>query len=357
MTEAIDEMIGAVEGYDPALLAALDEDDKRDAFERAVDLGNPQAASALAILARADPGPEGFLAIAAGQIIASESSPAEAMVTALSFAAAAGPTIFPILVGVAGAAQDPLVALAAWRSLQQIAKGEEAEMEELQAIAPSPGDVVGNQAAFAISLIACRAGRAGFEPPVPGEDEFLAIERDEEPLYAIAQEAATEADIELLEQIPSGERYLVVPVTSSASVITCGENGENQTLLCLDSDIQEFSPETLLRGPAMPGLLLHKHREGLGLSVRYLPITWPDEEGGFHLAVYEPDGAQVYYGHARGEEVNESEANVGVFFALNQPGVERLALNLSISSSGVTLTGELLAASEIATDRLEPEAN
>lgn len=357
MTEAIEEMIGAIEGYEPALLAALDENDKRDAFDRAVDPGNPDAARALAILARADPGAENFLAIAVGQIIADISTSTEAMVTALSLAPAAGPTIFPILAAVAGAAQDPLIALAAWRSLQQVAKGEEQELQELQAIAPPRGDAVGEQAAFAISLIACRAGSFNFEPPVPGEEEFLAIERDEQPLFPIAQSAATDADIELLEQLPSGERYLVRPMRSSVSVITCGENGENQTVLCLDDDVQESSPSTLVQAPAMPGLLLHKHREGLGLSVRYLPITWPDGEGGFHLAVYEPDGLQVYYGHAGNEEVNDTEANVGAFFALNRPGVERLALNLTISASGVSFTGELLAASEIVGDRLEPEPN
>ncbi|HEX6667593.1 MAG TPA: hypothetical protein VF081_13475 [Solirubrobacterales bacterium] len=350
MTAAIDQLVGLFEGFDPALLANLSEEDRLDAFARAVEPGNPQGDRALAILARTDPGPEGLLAAAVAQLLADVTDPFGAVLSAVSLAAAAGPEIVPLVLGVAAVTSDPLVGLAAWRTLQQVAKGE--QLEALEAVAPPPGDVVGDQAAFAISLVANRAGLPGHEPTVPGEEEFLAIDR-EEPVRPIVQSDLDPTESEAIARLSSGELYLVRP--NAPTLVECGENGGLQMVICPDDDVLESSPFTLLQAPAMPAVILLREREGFGHSALYLPVTWPDEEGGIHLLMFQPDGTSTHYGHAHSEDVNDSEANFTVFFALNRPGVERAALNLNVTSEAVTLTGEMVGAVEISGDRLEPE--
>jgi len=349
MTELIDEILGTTDELDPALLATLDEADRLDAFSRAVDPNDPTRDRALGILARSDASPGGLLAGAIAQIVADPSSGSSTIVNALSLAGGIGSDAVPIVLATTANAQDPMIALAAWRTLQQTATGE--QLAEIEAAAPPPGDVVGDQAAFALSVIAYRVGIGGFELPVPSEAEFLAVETEEE-TFSISQSEVTEEDFERLELIPSGELYLVSPTIESTSAIDCGED---HILLCLDSSVQEAIPSTLLQSPALAGVVVLLDSLGIGYSVRYLVLTWPDEEGGFHLALHHPDGTQMYYGHAEGEEITESEAPIGLFFALDRPGVERAAVTFFASSSGVTLGGDMVSATKISGDRLEPE--
>jgi hypothetical protein len=353
VTERIDELLGAIDGVDPALIAALDEDDQRDAFARAVSVDDPNRERALAILAASDPGPAGFLASAVGQVIADLASSSSVMTTALSLAGAAeSDTIVSLVAATAANTQDPLIGLAAWRTLQQIAGIE--HFEELQAIAPQPGDVVGDQAAFALSVIAYRGGQSGFELHVPNDLEFLAVGSDEDSLLSISQSPVDDADFERVQRLAAGELYLLSPTPSATTALDCDIN---HMLLCMNPDEQDSAPGGLLQTPALAGIVVLLDSLGLDYSVRYLVLTWPDDEGGFHVALHQPDGAQAYYGHAKSEEMTDSEAPVSVFFALDRPGIARVAATFVIGSTGVTMGGDQLVSAEISGDRLVPEAD
>lgn len=348
MTELIDQILGSEE-LDPALLLSMQEADRLDAFARAVDPNDPTRDRALGILARSDPGAGGLLPGAVAQIVADPSSGSSTIVNALSLAAGIGSDAVPIVLEAIATFQDPMVSLAGWRTLQQVASGEQLPIVEAEA--PPAEDVVGNQAAFALSVIAYRAGIGGFELPVPDKADFLEVEEEEE-TFSVSQSEVSEEDFEKLERLPSGERYLVIPTSESTTAIDCGED---HMLLCVDPGVQGEIPSRLLQGPTLAGVVLLLDPLGLGFSPRYLVFTWPDEEGGFHLALHQPDGTQMYYGHAESEEVTESEATVGLFSALDQPGVERTAITVSADPSGVTLGGDLVSATEISGERLEPE--
>ncbi|HWN72909.1 MAG TPA: hypothetical protein VNN15_03765, partial [Solirubrobacterales bacterium] len=202
------------------------------------------------------------------------------------------------------------------------------------------------------SVIAYRAGVAGNELPVPSNEELLTV--GEEETFSLSQSEVSEEDFEKLELLPSGELYLVNPTTASTSTIDCGEN---HMLLCLDSGVQESIPSLLLQGPTLAGVVAQLDSLGVGYSVRYLVMTWPDGEGGLNLALHHHDGGQAYYGYAGGEEISAEEVSINYFYALDRPGAERVALTLSASATGVSLGGDLLSAAEISGERLEPEAD
>lgn len=350
MTERIDEILAITDQLDPALFAALDEADQRDAFDRAVDPDNPHRERALAILARVDPGPGGFLAAAASQVAFDARSDRSARIAAISLAGAVGSEAAGWVQEQAVHAQDPLVGLAAWRTLQQVARSD--RLAELQQVAPPSDDVVGRQAEFALAVIAYRAGASGFELHVPDETEFRVVERDEQPLHAISQSPVTDADFERVRGLPTGELYGLAPSAAATTVLDCGND---HMLVCLDPDVQEGIPWTLKQSPLLSGLVMLLDPPGLGYSVRYLILTWPDGQGGFHVALHQPDGTQAYYGRARSESITDTEATVGSFFALARPGIERNAVSFVVSPTGVVVTGDQVAATEIAGDRLMPE--
>jgi hypothetical protein len=349
MTERIDEILAAVDGLDPALFDALDDDDRADALSRALDSTNPDRGRALGILARGAPGPGGMLADAVGQLLAAAVVDPFAAARASLAAPAIGPEAVPLL-QLAAVVPDPVVALPAWRALQQVAGGDVAE--QLQAIAPPPGDVIGNQAAFALSVIAYRAGLTGLEVHVPDETEFLAVGGDETELHSIEQFNVNDSDFQLLARLSPGELYMIAPTPEATTAIDCGPD---HMLLCIDPTVQARIPGRLTELPALAGLVLLRDPDATCYGVRYLVFTWPDDEGGFHVALHQPDGTQMYYGHAKGESISDVEATVSLFFALNQPGVERAAMTFVASAaSGVLIDGDRVASTEISGERLEP---
>jgi hypothetical protein len=62
----------------------------------------------------------------------------------------------------------------------------------------------------------------------------------------------------------------------------------------------------------------------------------------------------VYHGHPNGEEIAGGQATFPLF-ALDPPGVTPIALSIAATSDGVSLMGDQVAMTQIATDRLEPE--
>jgi hypothetical protein len=106
--------------------------------------------------------------------------------------------------------------------------------------------------------------------------------------------------------------------------------------------------------PTLAGVVALLDPLGIGYSVRYLILTWPDGEGGFHVALHQPDGTLAYYGHAHQELLGGDEGFP--LFTAAQPVCDAVALNVIATSSGVTLTADPVATTEIVDDRLVPDA-
>ncbi|MFJ8085694.1 hypothetical protein ACIQ6Y_34595 [Streptomyces sp. NPDC096205] len=349
MTDRIDQLLASKDGADPALLAALDADDLADALGRALAPDDEHRVRALGILALIDPSPLGALAQAVGQVLAEPEPDPFTLAAALDRASALGRDAVP-LVQAAAASGEPIVALAAWRTLEQVATSE--FLDVLTQMAPPAGDVVGDQAAFALSVIAYRAGFSGFELTPADDTRIVAIPADENEVFFIDTSPPTEDDFALLSRMPAGELYLVRPEREGMLAIECGDE---RLLLCIDSDIQMGMPDTFLQGPSLAGVVTALAPLGTDYSVRYLVLTWPDGTGGFHVMLCQPDGVQAYYGHADSDEISDGTATFGLF-TVDRPGACPISLTPSVSTSGVTLGGDLLSMTETVTDRLEPEA-
>jgi hypothetical protein len=110
---------------------------------------------------------------------------------------------------------------------------------------------------------------------------------------------------------------------------------------------------TLIQGPSMPGVIAVRDPFGTSCAVRFLLLTHPDGDGGFHAGVYQSGGELMYQGHARSENVTESSATLSLF-ALDQPGVRPISLEISVGPDGVDLLGDRLSAMEVLTDPMEP---
>ncbi|MET9735120.1 hypothetical protein ABZZ79_32105 [Streptomyces sp. NPDC006458] len=349
MTDRIDRLLASKDGVDSSLLAALDADDLADAMGRALARDDEHRVRALGILSLIDPTPLGPLAQVVGQLLAEPDPDPFTIAAALGQAAVMGPDAVP-MVQAAAASGEPVIALAAWRTLQQVATSE--SLDALTQTAPPAGDVVGDQAAFALSVIAYRAGLSGFELTPADDSRIVAIPADEDEVFFIDTSTPTEEDFALLSRVPAGELYLVRPERQGMLAIECASE---RLLLCIDSDIQMGMPDTFLQGPSLAGVITTLAPLGTNYSVRYLVLTWPDGTGGFHVMLCQPNGVQAYYGHAGSDEISEGTATFGLF-TVDRPGACPISLTPSVNSSGVTLGGDRMSMTETVTDRLEPEA-
>jgi hypothetical protein len=145
--------------------------------------------------------------------------------------------------------------------------------------------------------------------------------------------------------------YLVAATIESTTTVKCG--GQHM-LLCLDPDIQPGFPSTLTQAPAMPGVITVVDPSQTCCAVRFLLLSQPDGEGGFHAGAYLPSGEQVYQGHAHAEDITADSATLP-WFALIRPAVRPISLNLTVGSAGVDLTGDRLSTIAVFGDLLEPE--
>ncbi|MEU9497233.1 hypothetical protein [Streptomyces sp. NPDC048196] len=348
MTDRIDQLLASKDGADPALLAALDAGDLADVLGRALAAEDEDRVRALGVLSLIDPSPLGALSQAVGQVLAEPAPDPFTVAAALDRATVMGRDAVPFAQA-AALSDDPVIALAAWRTLQQVALSD--SLSALAQMAPPPGDPVGDQAAFALSVIAYRAGLAGFELTAPEDTGIVAIPADENDVFFINTSAPTAEDVTLLGRMSAGELYMVRPEQQGMLAIECGDE---RMLLCIDSDIQMGMPDTFLQGPSLAGVVTTLAPLGTDYSVRYLVLTWPDGTGGFHVLLCQPDGVQVYYGHAHSDEITEGTATFGLF-AVDRPGACPVSLTPSVTANGVTLGGDCLSMTGTVTDRLEPE--
>jgi len=335
------ELIGDLEGFDPAAVDALGPGDIAALIERALDGADPHRASALQLLALVDPA--GAL-LAAGRIV-DEGTDSALLITALRAAGAAGDDAIPLLSAFA-VAPDEAVALTAWATLTQIARSP--ELPALAELARQTSGVVAEQASFALTLIANRSGATGFEVPPPAETlevDFML------PLSSIGSGPVSDEDFALLTRMPRAERYLVGFEQDHVTAIDCG--GAHM-LLATDADFVGDVIDVLMPSPALAGIVASRDRLGMSYSTRYLVISTPDGAGGLQFSVHTTGGTQVFFGVA---EVTGSEATVPLR-TVPYPGAVPVQITAAISGTTISFT-EALSADQIAqsTPKLEMEAD
>jgi hypothetical protein len=350
MTTAIDRLLATKDGVRRSEMNGFGPDDIADLAARAVNPFDPNSLRALNTLAAVALNNQAVAAVltpAVDLILARPDLDTLTRATVLSFAAVAHLDPLTHLLP-ATAHPDSAVAIAAWRTLQLVARS--ADLNDLQQALPAPGGAASEQAAFTIALVAYRGGVAGFELPVLDETHVRAIPNDEVQLFSINQSPTTPEDFALITELSVTEMYLVAAQVDATTTIRCGEQ---HMLLCLDPEILPAMPGTLIQGPSMPGVIAVRDPFGTSCAVRFLLLTHPDGDGGFHAGVYQSGGELMYQGHARSENVTESSATLSLF-ALDQPGVRPISLEISVGPDGVDLLGDRLSAMEVLTDPMEP---
>ncbi|MGH3875872.1 MAG: hypothetical protein ACRDSK_02400 [Actinophytocola sp.] len=350
LPQRIDDLLAAKDGFSRAQLAALDEGDRVEVLRRALDPADPnriRTIGILAALATTHADALTSLGQAVGGLLSEVDADPFAMAAAVASATSLGPAATP-LVEAAASAPDPVVALAAWRALGQVATSD--SLDRLAQAAPPPGDVVGDQAAFTLSVIAYRAGVTGFELPILNDTHIIALS-DQAELFSINRSATTDADFELLANCSSGDLYLLSPAREATTTIDCGPD---HLLVCLDPDIQAGIPLTVRQAPALAGIVLVRDPQEAGFSVRYLILTQPDGIDGAHITLYQPDGQPAYNGHPNEDEIVDGRMSFPLF-AVDRPGVAPIALSLDVDGNGLGLAADRVAATEVATDRLTPD--
>ena len=350
MTAMIDSLLATKDGIRRSEVNGLGPDDIADLAARAanpVDPNGLRALNSLAAVALNDQAAALVLSPVVDQVLGRPDLDPLTRASVLSFATVAHVDPLTRLLA-ATADPDSDVAAAAWRALQLVARS--ADLDALQDALPPPGGAFSDLAAFTVALVAYRGGVAGFELPVLDDTHIRAIPNDEVNLFSIDQSATTADDFELIAALSTTEMYLVAAQIDATTTITCGEQ---HMLLCLDPDILPTMPGSLIQGPAMVGVIAVRDPFATGCAVRFLLLTHPDGEGGFHVGIYQAGGELMYQGHALGENVTENSATL-TLLALDQPGVRPIALDLSVGPGGVDLPGDRLSAMDVLNDPLEP---
>jgi len=85
-----------------------------------------------------------------------------------------------------------------------------------------------------------------------------------------------------------------------------------------------------------------------------LVLTWPDGASGVNLGVFQPDGTQIYRGHATAGEISNVDASFPLF-ALDPPGVTPISLTVVVNANGISFTGDQASMATVGTDRLDPD--
>ncbi|WP_369185227.1 hypothetical protein [Streptomyces sp. Y1] len=343
MTANVDQLMASRDTLDPALLSALDDDDRTDLLNRALAADDPNRMRAMAFLSLTDPSPDGALAQAVGRAV-TDSDPF-VVAGALALAACLGSGAVPLVQGAVSNGES-LVALSAWATLEQIATSD--VLDALHQLAPSPGDEVGDQAAFALTVIAHRGGQTGFEPTPPADSDLRAIPAGQA-ASAITPSAPADDDFALLTRLTAGELYLISPEQRATVAIDCGEH----LLLALDPAFLDGLPNSVLQAPALAGLVADLDRSGTSYGVRHLVLTWPDGSNGAHVLLCDPGGTPAYYGHPAESDFSDGTATFALS-AVDRPGAGPIAVTVTAATSGVSLGGDLQVSDEIVTDRQDP---
>ena len=327
MTERIDALVEAKEGMDQELFA-FDGDDLDDLRARASDPSRPDCVRAIEILApviAAD-----ALAAAAPLLASGDPGLAAAVLDAI---VPADEQATPLAL-VAAVAPDEVVSRAAWVTLQQVARS-----TALAALATAAEATVldaQRQAAFAQSVVACRAGIAGHEISDPDPSLLLELDRDGD-VRGIETSAASDADFALLAGLSSPQRYLLTPDQSATTALTCGGI---DMLVAVDAEVRDHVPDTLLQSPALLALVAVIDPFHRTCSVGLLVFTRPDGAGGVRVTVHDPGGELVYAGIG---SVSDGAVLLSAQ-SIAAPGAVPVVISAALTTAGLELTEALWAA-------------
>ena len=330
MTERVDALVAAKEGMDQSLFA-FGGDDLDDLRARAADPARPDCVQAIEILAPVIP--EAAVAAAGAVLALGDSALAVAVLDAI---VAADQEALPLALG-ATAAPEAVVARAAWITLQQVARS--ASLETLAAAAQVTPPEAQEQAAFAQSVVACRAGVGGRELADPDPSLLLELDRFGDVL-PIETSGIADADFGLLTALSSPQRYLLTPDPSAALAMTCGGV---DLLLVVEAEVRPQIPDTLLQAPALLALVAVLDPFHMTSSVSLLVFTRPDGAGGVRVTVHDPGGEVIYAGAG-------TVSDGAVFLSVQTvagPGAVPVVVSGTLTTEGLELA-EALSAVQVA---------
>lgn len=321
MTERIDRLVAAKEAI-PAALLAFDLDDLDDLRARAADPGRADCVRAIEILAQVVP--VEALAPAAAVLAAGDPGRAAAALDAI---VPADEAAIPLALA-AAVAQDEVVARAAWLTLQQV--GRSAALPALATAALATVPDAQPQAAFAQSVIACRAGLTGYELADPTPDRILDLAPGED-ARVIEISPATDPDFAILSGMFTPQTYLLALTQAATKTMTCA--GVDM-LLALDSNVLLAGPSTLLQGPSLLAIVGVLDPFHVTCSVGLLVFTRPDGAGGIRVTVHDPGGTVIYAGAG----ATSGDAITLEVRTVASPGAATVAIKGVLTSAGLEIT-------------------
>lgn len=339
MTDRIDTLVEAKEGVDRTQFP-LDDADLDDLRARASDPSRPDCVRAIEILAPV--GPADAIAAAAPVLGSGDAGRAAAVLDAIVPADEAA----TLLALGAAVAPDEVVARAAWITLQQVGRSD--GLPDLATAAQATVAGAQDQAAFAQSVLACRAGITGHELPDPDPGLLLELDRNGE-VSGIEFSPTSDEGFALLDGLSSPQRYLLTPDQSATQAFTCG--GVDM-LLAVDAEVRDQVPDTLLQSPALLALVAVLDPFHTTCSVGLLVFTRPDGAGGIRVTVHDPGGALLYAGAG---SVSDGSVLLGVQ-SVAAPGAVPVAISGTLTTSGFELT-EALSAAHVAPDAPKIDAD
>jgi hypothetical protein len=284
VSEHLQEVFAAEHGVSPATLRQLDARDLKELEATVQGAANREfRVSAMGALVAAR-GAGATKALA--QVLANEDEDVTLRAAAASQLGGAGPTAENALVSALTEASEPTILVAAAGALAKI--GSAAAIEPLSPLADRD-DAVGQQARFSRTVVAFRAGRAGYEPPDSAQAEILALaDRGRVPVSqrALAADEAAAAFQDLRQ-----DTYGVQLTQAGTFRIDCAQ----------ERFLVAVGPEPVTPDrPTLAGLVAYRSPAQGTYSVNWLALAWPGKGDALELGVYRPSGHQVLAGTARG---------------------------------------------------------
>jgi hypothetical protein len=329
MTERVDSLLTAEHGFDRDLLAEIDSDDLD--YAEAIATHRTDGAEplrALELLATADRrrGTQASLGILTDS---SYSDVERAGAARVAGKFAAGEDVESLLSG-AVASEDSMIQTAALQAAMRLATG--SSISTMQDSIASMREVSAEQASFAMSVAAYRAGVSGYELPVPQDGALLAAP-EESDRNAIEVSDVDQAALSIVAGLAPNELFgVTLDINMSRSLVCAGVS----FVLALDYNVVSELPARITSEPHLVGLLAQQDPVDDNWSVAGLLFSWPDGQGGAHLALHRTDGFQQLYGHA---ELG-AESTVGSWIAaVAAPGAVPVLANVQYRDGSFSFDG------------------
>jgi hypothetical protein len=168
--------------------------------------------------------------------------------------------------------------------------GSRFSIPELDRLADDSEPAVSRLATFGRLVISYRAGLPGHEVPPPAPDDFQEVDARESTPVLVGRSGVEETAATL-----ASLRTDTFGLSLSGRVGLRIECGLARLVVTFSEDFLRRGAAGPLRQPMMPGLVAQRAPDGT-YSARMVLLAGPQDDGGFHIAVYRTDGNQMMFG-------------------------------------------------------------